>query len=371
MMKVPKPKKLPSGNWNVKLHLDGEYISITRKTKDECLNEARCIKADHLAGKRFESHRIASEKTLKQIQEEFLRQNRPVLSPSTVRSYDAYIRNRWTDYRERRVKDVKWQDMINDELTAVSPKTVKNAWGLVSASLKAAGIPAPEVRLAPCPVNDVPFLQPDEILKLVETVRSKPYEAAVLLMLHGLRLSEVLGLQWKNIDTERGLISVRGAIVRGPNGQTVKQTNKNRSSTRTLPIMIPRLSELLAVEKQGKAPDECIVKTHPSNLLDDVKRACREAGITETTCHGLRHSFASLCYRIPEVTERQVMEWGGWSNIQTMHKIYIRIAQQDETAAAAAVREFYLKNREDKKRNGKRNGIEKTQQNKGQNAFPV
>ena len=357
-MKIPKPKRLPSGSWHLHMVLGGECISITRKTKDECIADAQCIKADYLAGKRFQSNRKAVEKTLKEIQEEFVKANRPVLSPSTVRSYEAYIKSRWKNWQNRRIKDIKWQDMINEELKAVSPKTaikkdkppktispktVKNAWALVSASLKHAGIAVPEIRLAPCPVNDVPFLQPDEILKFCETIKGRPFETAALLMLHGLRLSEVLGLQWKNIDTERNLISIRGAMARGPDGQTMKTTNKNQTSSRTLPIMIPRLSELLKADKTGKAPDDYIVKTHPSNLYDDVKRACRDAGITETSCHGLRHSFASLCYRIPGVSERQVMQWGGWSNIQTMHKIYIRIAAKDESEAAKAVRNFYLK----------------------------
>lgn len=342
-MKIPKPKKLPSGSWHLHMVLGGECISITRKTKDECITDAQCIKADYLAGKRFQSNRKAVEKTLKEIQGEFITANKPVLSPSTVRSYQSYVNHRWQKYQDRRIKDIKFQDMINDELSVVGPKTVKNAWGLVSASFRHAGIAVPEIRLAPCPVNDVPFLQPDEILKFCETIKGRPFETAALLMLHGLRLSEVLGLQWKNIDTDRNLISIRGAMVRGPDGQTMKTTNKNQSSTRTVPVMMPRLSELLSSEKTGKAADDYIVKTHPSNLLDDVKRACRDAGITETSCHGLRHSFASLCYRIPGVSERQVMQWGGWANIQTMHKIYIRIAAKDESEAAKAVRNFYLK----------------------------
>ena len=341
MMKIPKAKRLPSGNWNIKLQFKDEFHSITKPTEQECILEAQVIKAQYLAGKRFQSNRKATEKTLKEIQEEFVKANRPVLSPSTVRSYEAYTRSRWKNWQNKRIKDIKWQDMINEELKAVSPKTVKNGWALVSASLKHAGIAVPEIRLAPCPVNDVPFLQPDEILTFCETIKGRPFETAALLMLHGLRLSEVLGLQWKNIDTDRNLISIRGAMVRGPDGQTAKTTNKNQTSSRVLPIMIPRLSELLKADKTGKAPDDYIVKTHPSNLYDDVKRACRDAGITETSCHGLRHSFASLCYRIPGVSERQVMQWGGWSNIQTMHKIYIRIAEKDETAAAKAVSEFF------------------------------
>jgi len=340
-MKIPKAKKLPSGAWRIRMRLGGEEISITRGTEDACKKEARVIKAEYLAGRRIATYQEANEKTLKEVQEAYLKQNKAVMSPATVRSYQAYINHRWPDYQDKRLKDIKWQNMINDELAGKSPKTVKNAWGLVSASMKAAGVPVPEVKLAQCPVNELSFLQPDEILKFCETIRGRPFELAALLMLHGLRLSEVLGVQWKNIDTKHGTITVQGSVVRGPDGQTTKQTNKNKTSSRTLPIMIPRLSEIVSESEKGKDPDAAVVTTHPSNLLDDVKRACRDAGITETSCHGLRRSYASLLYRIPGVSERQVMQWGGWSNIQTMHKIYIRIAAADEKAAAEAVKAFY------------------------------
>ena len=342
-MKVPEPRKLPSGSWHCKLQLGGECISITRRTKEECKAEARCIKADYLAGKRDRKYRKEEEKTLSEIQTEFLNANRPVLSPSTVRSYDAYIRHRWKDYRDMRIKDINFQSMINTELSTCKPKTVRNGWGLVSASLKHAGIPVPSVKLAAVPENNLSFLQPDEILKFCDTIRGRPFEIAALLMLHGLRLSEVLAMQWKNIDIDRGMITVHGAVVRGPDGNTLKQTNKNRTSTRMLPIMIPRLSELVQAGQAEADPEDLIVKTHPSNLLEDVKRACRDAGITETTCHGLRRSYASLLYRTPGVSEKQVMLWGGWSNIQTMHRVYIQIAAADDKAAAKAVQEFYLK----------------------------
>lgn len=350
-MKEPTVKKLPSGNWHCKLQLGGECISITRRTEAECRAEARYIKAEYLAGKRAKVNKEASEKTLKELQEEFIKSRQAVMSPATVRSYISYKNHRWGAYKDKEYKRIKWQEMINAELDAVSPKTVKNAWGLVSASVKHAGLPVPDVKLAQVPIREIDFLQPEEILKFCETVKGKPYETAALLMLHGLRLSEVLGLTWGNVTKDT--IKVQGAMVRGPDGQTVKKTNKNKTSTRTVPVMMPRLSELIAAGKTDQNNDEFIVKIHPSNLLEDVKRGCREAGITETTCHGLRHSYASLMYHLgrenPAISERQVMLWGGWSNIQTMHKIYIRIAAKDETEAVKAAKSFFTETREKQK----------------------
>ena len=340
-MKVPKPKRLPSGNWNIYMRLGGEPISITKATAQECTREAKLVKAEYLAGKRSAVNREVSEKTLAELEADFIKHHKAVWSPSTQRSYESYKKHRFKKYADRRIMDIKWQDMINDELEHASPKTVKNGWGLASAALKHAGVPVPDVKLAQCPVNEIPFLQPDEVLKFCETIRGKPYELAALLMLHGLRLSEVKAVTWKNIDTKHGTISVHGSAVRGPDGIVQKQTNKNKTSERIVPIIIQRLSDLADQEGKGKDPSEAVVKTNPSNLLEDVKRGCREAGVTETTCHGLRHSYACLLYQIPGVTDRQIMKWGGWSNIQTMHKIYIRIASEDEKRATEAAKSFF------------------------------
>lgn len=338
-MKVPEPKKLPSGAYHLQLRLGGESISITRRTAAECKAEAQVIKAEYLAGRRDLRYRKAGEMTVQEVQEAYIKANKAALSPATVRGYEQMKDNRWGDHRMKRLQDVDWQRMVTDEIgSGVSGKTIKNAWGLLTSSMRAAGFPVPEVRLPAVPVNEIAFLQPDEVGRFCEALRGKSYEIPLLLMLHGLRLSEVLGLTWENVDLERGLIRIRGAVVKGPDGDLVeKKTNKNRTSSRDLPIMIGRLKDALSeVEtKTGK-----VVDAGPSALLRDVKRTCKEAGVTETSCHGLRHSWASICYSL-NVPERRLMQWGGWSDIQTMHKIYIRLAAADESAELAKVQTFF------------------------------
>ena len=46
-IKIPKATQLPSGNWNIKLRLDCERVSVTEPTKEECENRARLIKSEH------------------------------------------------------------------------------------------------------------------------------------------------------------------------------------------------------------------------------------------------------------------------------------------------------------------------------------
>ena len=347
-MKVPEPIKLPSGAWRIQLRLGGESISITRAKKEDCMNAALKAKTKYITEQKRQKKRIVPDTkklTLKAVQESYIKANTPVLSPATVRSYTSYAKNRWTKYQGKQISGIDWQQMINDELESVSEKTVKNAWGLVRPALEAVGYPVPAVKLAAVPVNEIAFLQPDEIKPFLKAVEGRSYEIPALLLLHGLRLSEVLGLQWEQVNLKTGTITVKGAVVRGTSGLIRKKQNKNQTSARTVPILIPRLLSLLKARRDVSGP---VVVINPSNLLDDVKRASERAGGTIVTCHGLRHSFASLCYYL-EIPERQIQEWGGWKDRTTLHRIYIRLTAAGESEARSKVTAFFTDDKKAKK----------------------
>jgi integrase len=101
--------------------------------------------------------------------------------------------------------------------------------------------------------------------------------------------------------------------------------------------MIPQLKDAMnaVTDKTGR-----VAHMNQSALLKDVKRTCKRAKVTEVTNHGLRHSFASLCYH-QKISERQLMQWGGWADFQTMHRIYIRLAASAEMEAAKTMEQFF------------------------------
>lgn len=343
-MKVPEPRRLPSGSYNIRLRLGGEEISITRPTARECRNEAQLIKAEHRAQKRIISP--AQDRTLGELMQLYLDKHESVLSPSTVRGWTSYREHRFTAYQQTAVKDISdWQAVVNAEAAEVSPKTVKCAWGFLTKAMRSEGLPVPSVRLPQVPIKEIPFLQPSEIKPFLAALEGNIAERAALLELHGLRRSEVLGLDWKNVDIKKDLLHIRGATVQNKDGAFVKkETNKNSSSTRTIPIMIPRLHDLLAAEpnKQG-----AVVTIAANTMLRNIKEVCSAAGVTQVGNHGLRHSFASLGYHLG-ISERELMQLGGWSDYMTMHKIYVRVAACDEKAAQNKIAEFF--------KNGDKNG---------------
>ena len=336
-MKIPKARKLKSGNYFIWLRLGGQNIPITAATETEAKNAALRIKTDYITQKKRPA--VKADMTLRQVCEAYIEQYRPVLSPSTIRGYMICLRNRFAAYQQMPLGKIPWQRMINDELRNYSEKTVKNAWGLVHAALKLADYPVPTVKLAAAPVREIAFLQPDEILKFVDAVRGRSYEIPALLALNGLRVSEIRGLQWEHIDFKRNVIRVRGALIPSDTGYVRRQANKTDSSTRDVPILIPQLKDALQAARQ---PTGAIVSIAAVNILRDVKRACNRAGVTEVTTHGLRHSFASLGYFL-KIPERQLMMWGGWKDYQVMHKIYIRVAAVAEQKSRSTVEAFFDK----------------------------
>ena len=99
--------------------------------------------------------------------------------------------------------------------------------------------------------------------------------------------------------------------------------------------MVDRLAEL-AKGLTG----ETAVKVKYSYFLEHLHMDCVAAGVTDISLYGLRHSFASLCHHA-RISELQCMQWGGWSDQQTMHKIYTHIAEADETDDLKKMRSLF------------------------------
>ena len=336
-MKIPEPRQLNSGSYFIQLRLNGKSIPITCEDPNECKRIAQKIKADYLAGV-TPIKKLPKNMTLREAIKRYINEYKTELSPSTADRYQVYSKCRFKKYLDKPLGEIPWQKMIDDEAKVASPKTVYNGWGLVRPSLKFVGYPVPTVKLPPVPVTEIPFLQPEEIKPFCAAVKGRNYEIAALIELHGLRLSEMKGLTWDDIDLDKGVINVRGAYVKGPDGYVDKNTNKNRTSTRPVPIMIPQLKDALNTveDKTGR-----VVTTSGSVLLRDVKRACERAGVTECTNHSLRHSFASLCFFL-DVPLAQIMQWGGWGDDTTLKRIYIHLAASAETEHRKRLTGFFL-----------------------------
>lgn len=337
-MKIPKIRKLDSGTYFCQLRLNGQSVTICADTESECANKAYLIKAKHKTGEK-KIVKTKDEKTLDEVITAYINKYESVLSPSTIRGYESIRKNRFKDYMNKPISKIDWQQMVNDELRIKGEHTVKNGFGLITAALKDAKYSMPTVKLAKVPVNELPFLDAEELKKFIQAAEGDKAEIEMLLEAHGLRESECMYVVRNNgIDLKHNVIHVNGAYVPNKEHKYIeKSTNKTYKSTRDVPIMIPRLATLVkSHQDEGKQ-----IRTHSASaLLSHVNKCCEKAGVTVVGNHGLRRSLASLAYS-KGISEVQVMNWCGWNDFTTMHKFYIKLSAMDAEKNKNAVTDFF------------------------------
>lgn len=327
-MKIPEPRKLPSGSWFVRITVDGVTHSITRPTKKECASEAMAIKS---GAKEIKKRNTI---TLTKAIDNYISSRENVLSPSTVRGYKAIQRLRFQIAMHKVIEDVtndQWQRIVNSEARRCSAKTLKNAWGFISSVITDSTGRKISVRLPQVVANDLPFLTAEQIPTFLKAAEGDFCEIAILLGLSGLRRSEIMAVRWKDIDLDAGCIHVHGSAVLDKSGKLIhREENKNTASRRTVPFLIPQLRAAVenATLLKEPNPNDFAVTCNPNTIYNSTNRICRRAGLPEIGAHGLRRSFASLAYHLG-MPEAVTMKAGGWSDIYTMRKIYTKISEKD------------------------------------------
>lgn len=343
-MKIPKARKLPSGTWFIQLRLGGASIPVSANTEKACIRQAQLLKSEYLAGKRQITPDANEEITLREACENFIESRKNALSPSTIRGYNYIVKNRFQDLMSRNVHTItetEWIVACNREAALCAPKTLSNAWRFISSVLrKELNILPPNVKLPQIPPNERPFLSAEEIRIFVDAIKGTDVEIPALLGLSSMRRSEICALRWENVDLKNRLIHIKGAAVYDEMDVLVqKKTNKNTSSTRTIPIMMDELYHALCAAKQ---PRGLVVTCYPNVIRNRINRICEQNGLPKVGTHGLRHSFASLAKHLG-MPEQLTMQIGGWSDYQTMRKIYTHISQKDADSYKNAMSDFYNK----------------------------
>lgn len=350
-MKIPKARKLPSGSWFCRVRVNDQDISVTEATEKEAVAKAMAIKAGIIKAKKAPKASI----TLYEAMSDYISQRENVLSPATIAGYKVIQRNRFKSLHKVKISDInstKWQKAVNTEAKTVvaqatedkparllSAKTLKNSAMFVQTVIAEYGGEKLSARLPQIVPNELNWLTPEQIPIFLNAIKGNKYEIPALLALSSLRQSEIVAMQRKRIDVKNGRIEVHGAAVKDDDGNVIqKKENKNLSSRRTVPFLIPRLKEL--IEDSDFEPEDYIYPYYSNVLRLNINRVCREAGLPEVGVHGLRRSFASLCYHLG-ISEAVTMIAGGWSDFRTMRKIYTKVSEKDIQTQAAKFVHFF------------------------------
>lgn len=331
-IRVPAPRQLASGEWYIQLRIEGRSIPVHGDTEEACRAKAMAVKTGVI------KEAAASRATVSAAIDRFIADRQNALSPVTIRGYRGIQKNRFQKIMNCPISEIKnWQAVVNEEAALCKEKTLKNAWALLHSVLQQEGISV-SVMLPKVPKAERPWLEPDEINRFLSLIHGQPCEIPALLALHSLRRSEIFALTWEHVDLEKRRIFVQGAAVPDENGEIVlKPQNKNDSSRRVVHIFIPALFEALSAlpEKSG-----LVCRGNINTPYKQIVALCKQNGLPVVGLHGLRHSFASLCYSLG-ISELATQQMGGWSDANTIHKVYLHLAQRDKDSAVETLEEFY------------------------------
>jgi len=188
---------------------------------------------------------------------------------------------------------------------------------------------------------------------------SRMYLPVLVAAFYGLRRSEVLGLKWSAVDFKRKTISICHTVnhARDDNGVRYlvqKDRTKNRSSTRTLPLIPQVEEELLAKKAQDEEyrkickrsyskefldyifVDELGVILNPEYLSASFPKHLAKHGLKKIRFHDLRHSCASLLLK-NGISMKAIQEWLGHSNFSTTANLYAHLDFDSKMESATVV----------------------------------
>lgn len=176
-------------------------------------------------------------------------------------------------------------------------------------------------------------LSPDEAgALLAATADDEDHALWVVMLMLGLRRSEVCGLRWDNVDLDNRTLSVTHSVQR-VDGKLRELPTKTRRSTRTVPLPA-MVHQALMTHRAATMPSseyfpepvyvfgtKIGTPMEPRNLTRKWVTLAERQGIRKVPLHGLRHACVSLLLA-QGVHPRTVMEIVGHSAIEMTMNVY-------------------------------------------------
>lgn len=330
-MKTPVAKKLPSGAWRCQVMVDGQRVSITAATEKEAVAQAMQVKAGLKAAQRESS---PSQMTVGQAIDRYIESKDSVLSPATVAGYKRIREHAFPELMPIKLvllTQEAVQRAVNKMAREKSPKSVRNAHGLLSAAL-AAYRPDFILRTTlPQRKRYEPAIPSgDDIGKIMAVAKGTVNELPILLAVWlGLRMSEILGLKWEDVEGE--VLHIRRALV-----DEGEKLTKTYSSQRDLPLP-PYIRGL--IDAAPRTGDHIIPFTR-RGLYSRFQVICKRAGVQHYRFHDLRHINASVMLALG-IPNRYAQERMGHATDHMLKTVYQHTMSSEQQHVAQLVDHYF------------------------------
>jgi integrase len=219
-------------------------------------------------------------------------------------------------------------------------------WGVVSRNVASHSRAPRETR------KEGRTLSPEQAKQFLAYLKGHRNEALYAVMLStGLRRGEALGLMWKDLDRDSGVLQIRRQLKR-EGGTLVTADTKTSRSRRSVNLPPPMLKALLWHERRQETERTALgtswintdfiftsavgTPIDPRNFYREFTKICRDAGMGDWHPHELRHSAASLMLA-QGVKLQVVSQVLGHASIRMTADVYGHILDPDRQEAADAM----------------------------------
>lgn len=345
---MAKAKKLPSGSWRVQVYSHTEEVVCPNGE----INKKRIYKSftcddPSPQGKRYVEKEAAAWAAEKETRNEngsmrfgqavssYIDAKQNVLSPSTIIGYKKISKNYFTDINDKRLEDfnrANVQAWVNTISKNLSPKSVKNAYGLFSAVMSMFLDVQFKVQFPQAKKQTLYIPNDSDVIALLEASQGDLKTAIYLAAYVGLRRGEICALTAQ--DVHSNYVTINKSMGLKPNRTWEIKEPKTVSSNRD--AIIPKfLYEILSQKKDGQ-----IVNMHPDRITEEFGCLVAKLGLNHFRFHDLRHYYVSVNHAIG-IPDQYIMAQGGWSTDITMKAVYRNTLSDERTKFATKSAEHF------------------------------
>ncbi|MGM9607080.1 MAG: tyrosine-type recombinase/integrase [Oscillospiraceae bacterium] len=291
------------------------------------------------------------------------------ISPTTYHSYKCTIESGICPYfRERRIPLSKLCAADLEEYyeylqkKGISPNTAIHHHANIHKALKDAvrldlvARNVAEIAERPRKEKYLPaHYSAEEVNQLLDKLQGNwMYVPVALSVFYGLRRSEVLGLQWGNVDFESKTVSIQHTRIYeetdGKETAVGRDVLKRKSSYRTLPMPDSIWTLLYNLKSVHYGDDSAPVDAYvclnregkpiaPNYFTQCFKQFLRDHNLREIRLHDLRHTCASILIqnRVPLI---EVQQWLGHSTLETTADLYAHLEYESKVGNAELLKKI-------------------------------
>ena len=300
----------------------------------------------------MEKHRkhVRRDATVQTLAKIYLEEKAGKVKVSTLKCYQRNIKCHILPKLGDQIAANLTVEDIDDYLETMqenfSPKLVREVGALLLALLRLAGVNfTGEVALPKIRQKNVEVFTESELKQMARIILRRTDETGLGILLTvytGIRLGELCGLKWQDVNAGKGMLHVQRTVERvaQEDGTTCLAvlTPKTESSNRWIPIP----QEMMRVLK----PDQRLPETYlltggeiipdPRTMQNRYKALLKRVGVPYRNFHALRHTYATRCIE-QGIDAKSVSELLGHSDVRTTLRLYVHASMDYKCKAVEAI----------------------------------